>query len=151
VSAPLLAERNGEAAAENRAEGLPFLSGSQRQVGWAETIRQAFPRRFAEYRAYLAGLEIMAGQEGRHLALRAALRRREDWHRGETSSTRFIDARLCVTSPEAFRSWIAQAAVPRGEEHSISLTPADLRELLADPRPVLRQYALRHVQPGGRS
>lgn len=43
----MLAERNGKAAAENRAAGLPFLSGSRRQVGWAESIRGWFPARIA--------------------------------------------------------------------------------------------------------
>lgn len=96
------ADANAESAAANEAAGLPSLSGTQKQISWAESIRRDFFSTFDR----VVEKAIAAGQPE---DVRQALAKVRGRLMGITSASWWIENREHASRDQAMTAWIGSA------------------------------------------
>lgn len=107
------AAENAAAAAAAQAAGLPTLTGSDRQIAWAESIRQISVDGVAAFMARLDAAMERAQAAGREVPNATAIRAAAESISAELLALQearyWIDNRSHLGDKSAFGAWIEQA------------------------------------------
>jgi len=129
-SEPCLKCRNGAAAVANQSAGLPALTGSEKQIAWAESIRAAALPRISSSVASIQNDALLFDEIQRAVVLDAAILIEEEW-RTCTSASDWIDSRDLRFSEQYLLEEICRRFFQQDEEE---LDESTLWDVLSDAR-----------------